>query len=430
MYKSNYNLVDEIENLSICYNNIYYINGQLKYLTTKNENLPYVNKWPNSFRWKPELILFDTEDDISKYVLNLQNLEHIELAAFCDMVWAHNIGHGLFDGLYPIYLALVKFNYINDNFTLIINNWENDDIMMCGIVNIFSGSKLLDKNKTAHISKLVAGSGVAGNCSVNKNYQLYGSKYNGIKYFRERMLTRYKIDINISINDKLNIVIIDNKRYSQYEKNILKQVISHYSHIFNIKYIDWRSYSSFEEQLKEISNVDIQITGPGTGMLYIPFLKNNSVNINLGYIEHIPNYSRCNIIIENSTKEFIVPGWMEQSICSGCEHVNTIYYDRMNYNNIEFSPMIDIIDKAVSIINGDIKLDTNLNVDAQIFKKYCSCVDNYLDICENMMNRSFYADVNLFVNEHPYAAPKNIVDIELLRKIKNEFNYDQKYLII
>jgi hypothetical protein len=35
----------------------------------------------------------------------------------------------------------------------------------------------------------------------------------------------------------------------------------------------------------------------------------------------------------------------------------------------------------------------------------------------------------MFINEHPKAIPIDIVDIELLRKIKDEFNFDRSYEI-
>lgn len=428
-YESTYTTIDDNDNLSICYSNLYCIDSRLKYLTTKNENLPYVNKWTNSYPWRPDLILFNTDDELINYVKNL-NLKYIKLATYGDMLHAHNIGHGLLDCLYPPYLSLIKFNYINDDFSFIVPIFQHKEIMMYDITKRFSGSDIIEEysqNDFLHIGKLVCGSGSAGNSNVNKDYKLYGSKYNGIYNFKKRMLNRYGLLEDLNINDKLNIIIVDNKRYSEYERKVLNDVVTHFSNVYNIKYINWQSYSSFEEQLKEISNVDIQITGPGTGMLYIPFLKKNSVNINLGYMEEIPG--RANTTIQSLNKKVLVPSWMEQSVCEGCEQVHTIYYDRYEFNNIEFIPMLDIINKAVSIINGDIKIDTNLNTDALIFKEYCNRVDNYKELCNHLLKISFWIDAHNFVNEHPNAVPKDIVNIELLREIKKEFNYGDKYLI-
>jgi hypothetical protein len=37
--------------------------------------------------------------------------------------------------------------------------------------------------------------------------------------------------------------------------------------------------------------------------------------------------------------------------------------------------------------------------------------------------------IELFINEHPAATPSPLVDLELLRKIKDEFGYNRKYEI-
>ncbi len=181
--------------------------------------------------------------------------------------------------------------------------------------------------------------------------------------------------------------------------------------------------------MKFLQDIDIHITGPGTGMLYMPFLKKGAVNINLGYIEHTQtNTARPNIYIENAkADDYILPGWMEQSVCAGVEYVSTLYYDRFVHNDIEKQPFINIIDEAVFIINSKyLKLD-NHNIDAKVFIEYCKRVDNAREVCNYLTNIAFF--IELFVNEHPAAIPKNLINIELLRKIKDEFNYNRNYEI-
>ena len=74
------------------------------------------------------------------------------------------------------------------------------------------------------------------------------------------------------INNKC--IIIDNKRYSEQEKNNIHKTIHELNKNIDIKYIYWnKDFDSFEKQLCEIGKTDIHITGPGTGMMYMPFLK-------------------------------------------------------------------------------------------------------------------------------------------------------------
>jgi len=436
---STYDVIDTDQQLSIRYHNIYAINGELTYLTTNDQQLPLVNKFTNTSSWRPVTKIFRTASELDTYVQSLGTINECELAALCECWWNHCIGHALFDGLYPIYLALVKFGYHDKSFVLLSDVW-NKDVMAYDIVTRFSGHELqpytqLDKNTVIRFKILVAGTGSTGNRVMNQNYTLYGEKeYNALTLFKERMLSRYGIansprDPNNSI---VNIIIVDNKRYSQYERWAITQIIEHYlkNNISSISYVDWSRYPTFEEQLKVINQTDIQITGPGTGMMYMPFLRKGSVNINLGYIEHTQtNSARPNIFIQGTDKpDFLVPGWMEQSVCAGASYVTTLYYDRYTFNQLEVKPLITLIDRAISLIINPIESNyLNLNTDALVFREYCKRVANPQAVCDHLTNIAFF--IELFINEHPHAVPDSIIDIELLRKIKDEFGLNRNYEI-
>jgi hypothetical protein len=117
--------------------------------------------------------------------------------------------------------------------------------------------------------------------------------------------------------------------------------------------------------------------------------------------------------------------WKEQSVCAAANYVNTIYYDRFTYNNIEFDPLVNLINRAISIVGTT--QNNNWNIDALIFKEYCKRCNNPREVCDYLTGIAFF--IELFVNEHPQATPSNIIDIKLLRQIKIEFNYNRKYEI-
>jgi hypothetical protein len=48
-------------------------------------------------------------------------------------------------------------------------------------------------------------------------------------------------------------------------------------------------------------------------------------------------------------------------------------------------------------------------------------------VCDHLTGIAFF--IELFVHEHPDAIPNNIVDVELLRMIKNEMGFDRRYEI-
>lgn len=427
MNYSSFITTDIPDELSICYSNLYIIDGKLTYLSSSPVNLPYVNKWTNTYSWIPEIKI------VKENYLEGKEIEELELSTFSDIMWISNIGHALFDCLYPIYLALVKFGYGKEKFNIIVNKWDNWREKATQVMELFCGGKIIElqntKDKIFHIKKLIAGTGRTGNRVIREDYTLYGAKYKGVEEFKNRMFSTFGItDVK---NPSPHIIVIDNKRFSYQEKETMNKVIKKLiSEGIDISYIYWQHYSSFKEQIQEVARTDVYVSAPGNAIMYVPFLKKGSVIINLGWMEHTQtNTIRPNLIISNATKpDYILPGFMEQSVCSCVPEVSTIYYDRYKYNNIEEQPLIDIIRRAYILINEKIILDNNHNIDAQIFIEYCKRVSNGRQIADHLTGIAFF--IELFVNEHPSAVDRSFVDKELLRKIKDEFNYDRKYEIV
>ena len=433
---SSYRTIDTQDQLSVEYKNLYSIEGVIYYFSLINEILPLVNKFTDSYSWAPIVKTFSNEEEIENYLSNFQNKQELELSILGDNLWYGNIGHALFDGLYPLYLALIKFGYCNNSFTLLSSDWDNKKVMAYDIISRFSENQLieynhLDKSKMIHFKTLVAGTGMTGNRVMNVEYTLYGEKeYGALSLFKQRLLKAYNIQIDKPINKKYKAIVIRNKRFSDYETSTISQVIDLLKDKLDIKFIDWyHDYTSFSDQLKELEDVDIHITGPGTGMMYMPFLKKGAVNINLGYIEHTQtNTARPNLFIENSlASDHILPGWMEQSVCAAANYISTLYYNRSTSNNLEVSELESIINKAMLLLDLGITIQDNHNIDALVFKEYCKRVDNGNAVAEHLTNIAFF--IELFVNEHPAAIPSNLVNLELLRKIKDELGYDRNYEI-
>lgn len=433
---SSYKTADTEDQLSVEYQNLYAIEGVIYYFTLVDVKLPSVNKFTNSYTWAPVVKIFNSEQDIEQYLAAHKDKVEVELATLGDNLWYGNIGHALWDGLYPLYLALIKFGYTDSPFTLLSSDWSNKETMAYDIVTKFSGNHLLeylqlDKSKIFYFKTLVAGTGNTGNRIINKEYTLYGeNEYKALSFFKQRLLRAYDISIDKAINKRLKAIIIRNKRFNDYEATVVQKVVEYYKDTIDIKYIDWyHGYNSFTAQLKELEDVDIHITGPGTGMMYMPLLKKGAVNVNLGYMEHTQtNTSRPNIFVKGSTAEdHLLPGWMEQSVCAATTDVTTLYYDRITHNYLEIGPMVELINQAISIATNNIILNNKHNLDALVFKEYCKRVENADAVCSYLTGIAFF--IELFINEHPAATPSPLVDLELLRKIKDELGYSRKYQI-
>lgn len=423
-------------NTSIEYSNLYSIHGVLYFLTIDDVALPYVKKFTISYDWRPNVMKFDSLDELTTYVQDLQDVEAIELSVLSDNLWYGNVGHGLFDVLYPIYLSLLKFGYVDEPFTFLSMDWSWRENFMHGVIKAFTKQDLLEYTKltkTYHFKKLIAGTDLAGNRVVNKEVFIYGKQWDGLQQFKKRLFEVNNIALDKPTNiDRPKIIIINNKRFDPRDIEIINLVISSISDC-DIKFVDWyHDYkqfgnATFTKQMEDFQDVDIQITAPGTAMMYTPLLKKGAVNINVGYMERTQtNGTRGNLKIDCNHSDHLVPAYMEQPICAGTYYVTSLYYDRYKYNNLEVEPLIAIINQAIDIIKNKQLIEGNAAIDAQVFREYCKQSEDADVTCADLTWKSL--QVEFFVNEHPHALLPN-TNIELLRSIKNKLNYDRTYEI-
>ena len=124
MLETTFSVADTPENLSVLYENMYFAGGRLLFVTLDPDaNPPTVNKWNIAHPWRPEVKIFGTQEYLDAFLAQFE-FEEVELGLNGDFLWYDDIGHGLFDGLYPSYLALVKFGFEHMPFTLCANELE------------------------------------------------------------------------------------------------------------------------------------------------------------------------------------------------------------------------------------------------------------------------------------------------------------------
>jgi hypothetical protein len=423
---------------SIKYENLYSIKGVIYYLTLEDIKLPCVKKFTNAYDWVPTLMKFQNEEELNTYIKSLE-IEYIDLSVLADNLWYGNVGHGLFDVLYPIYLSLLKFGYQDEPFTFLSLDWSWRENMMYEVIKGFTKQELLDYTKldTTKVycfKTLVAGTNGAGNRVVNKEVFLYGKQWDGLYKFKKRIFEVNNIELDKPVNlDRPKAIVVNNKRFSQKDREVINSVVEYMQPYCDIKFVDWGSYhqfkdETFKKQMEDFQDIDIQITAPGTAMMYVPLLKKGAVNVNIGYIEHTQtNGVRTNLkILESNHADHLIPAYMEQPICAGTYYVTSIYYDRYKHNELVFQPLVDIINQAIEILRSRQIIEGNVNIDAQIFREYCKRATDADNVCNKLTSASL--QVEFFVNEHPYAMPPS-TDLELLRSIKDEFNFDRSYEI-
>ena len=99
----------------IKYENLYYINNEFVYITKKDINLDEVNieaGLRKKSKFKPKKIIVSDINDFIK-AHDFEIIENDTLLASHD--YHHNIGHALYDVLYPLYLIYLIFNNEDNN---------------------------------------------------------------------------------------------------------------------------------------------------------------------------------------------------------------------------------------------------------------------------------------------------------------------------
>jgi len=412
---SSYNISENRNELSVKYSNLYIIDGRIVYVCKDHVDLPYVNKFINNYQWRPDIYIGDPP--------SYEN--NIKLAALGDCHWYGNIGHALWTGLYPIYTALCKFNFEHEVFDYFTTEMDNQNTTAYPAIKRFIGGNIYNytdiKLPNTHIETLVAGTGSAGDNVMRPDYTMYNGGCDALKKYSDRMYRMH--NISQSKSNAIKILWIDNKRYTTSERLLIEKIVKERK---NIQYVDFPSIKGFYNHLQLFRNADIQITAPGTAMIYLPFMQYGSVNVNLGHMEWPQkNMARPNIYIDNCTNEdYTFPAFMEQSLCNACYWTSSLYYDRYTYNELEYNSLNELIDDAIQLRKSNKVIDSHHNIDAKIFVEYCSRVDHAWKLCNYLTGKALY--IEFFVNEHPYALP-DYIDLSLLRSIKDEFGYNRAY---
>ena len=124
--------------------------------------------------------------------------------------------------------------------------------------------------------------------------------------------------------------------------------------------------TKFRAQLRILRNIDIHITGPGTGQFYQTFLPDGSVTINLGMLgkyEHrgkIPWYA----------------SFLEQYVAAGTPYIKGLYYPiNERFKGIKKNEVAKLIEKAGQLILSGFSIPVNprdnLAADGQLFIEMC-----------------------------------------------------------
>ena len=429
--------IGPLYNQSCLYKNLYYTDRGFWALSLKESNLSLPGVRLEALatsEFRPHHRVFDTFEELHQFIrFKADPMVFSGLTMHFNQRWHKNIGHALFDGLYPAYVALIRFAPKHLHPFRVFVGLDRSDCDSCFSEDVYSRfggiglvkSNVIDSvqpNRWYVFEELLMGSGMMCQRCIQSNYQLAGGiESNGSRLFRDRMYQQHGIippDIRRTHSAErrnpgvpIKAYIIHNKRFTENEIVELKSAlveINNYTDaninksIEDIKklpyplirmiYLDYRNITAdnnlssnsratpmdsrsstyelvdtnFVAQLRVLREMDIHVTGPGTGQMYQTFLSDGSVNINLGGMNPY----------RKETTPIAYPSFLEQYVTSGTPYIRGLYYPiNKRRDGIQKSEVIKLIQQAAKLIMEGFPLPVNpkenLAPDGQVFVDQC-----------------------------------------------------------
>ncbi|UJR32468.1 hypothetical protein I4U23_019930 [Adineta vaga] len=451
--------VGSIYNQSCLFYNLYYVNSTFIMLIVKGRSLPVHSVRTNAFvhwNWTPKKREFNTYTDLERFVQHVihpKRFPHVTL--HFGQPWHFNIGHALFDGLYPAYVAMIRFppRHLHP-FRILADIDKCDDCWSEDVYSRFAGLGIIKQRILNELSKdrwyvfdeIIMGSGTMCQRCTRPNLELAGGvELDGSRLFRDRMyqqhgfvplIRRRRSSLEYrTVTDILQAYVVDNKRFTQSDRKAINdgiQEINNYTFSFrnttnklnwpliNVTYIYYpkikaenmntfkvnitpfdarsptyeMSDNDFIAQLKLISKMDIHITGPGTGQMYQTFLSDGSVSINLGGIR--PSTA------ENTSRAYT--SFLEQHMTSGAPYIKGLYYPiNERPKGIDKDVVVKLIRQAGELILQGFKLPVNsrenLAPDGQLFVEMCERDQKFCELVTTRTSDREYMCLELWVED-------------------------------
>ncbi|CAF4281154.1 unnamed protein product [Rotaria sp. Silwood2] len=476
--------VGSLYNQSCLYHNLYYVDSEFMILSVKGQHLPSYSVRTDAFAlWPttPNKRVFDSYSDLEKFVRTIIDPKIIpSVTLYFGQYWHDNIGHALFDGLYPAYVALIRFSPRHLHpFRILARVSDCNDCWSEDIYSRFGGLGILKESVLNKMSKgnwfmfeeLVMGSGTLCQRCTQPNLQLPGGvELDASRLFRDRMYQQHGLIHPIirqksssekrTSNDLLLAYIIDNKRFTIEDRKEISYAIdeitnytdSHLNEtgklLWPLVHISYLSYdqimhqndsliqvnatptdcrspknelieNNFIGQLKILRQMDIHITGPGTGQMYQTFLSDGSVTINLGGVK-----PRGLVNTENTYSSYL-----EQHMTSGTPYIKGLYYPiNERPKGIKKDEVIKLIRQASQLILEGFSLPVNardnLAPDGQLFVEMCEKDKEFCSLVTKRTRDKNFNCLDLwiedFVHEHRQWQLGGFVDNG--RRISCPFN--------
>jgi len=454
-------------NQSCLFKNLYYVDSTFTILTVRGSYLPAYSVRTDAFNnWNivPNKRVFDTYSKLETFVRDVARPKVIpSLTLHFGQLWHHNIGHALFDGLYPAYVGLIRFSPRHlQPFRILagIANckscWSEDVYSRFGGLGLLRLSVLnaMSNSNWFMFDELVMGGGTMCQRCNQPNLQLAGGiELDATRLFRDRMYRQHGLIPTIvrknssseyrTSHDILHAYIIDNKRFTPEDRQELHAAIDEINNsttknlqspLINVTYLYYNRVkapnqtiqinvtttdtrvptyeltdNNFITQLKILQQMDIHVSGPGTGQMYQTFLSDGSVHINLGGLRPWG--------LEKTDKAFT--SYLEQMVTGGTPYIKGLYYPiNERVKGIKKDEVVKLIRQAAQLILDGFSLPVNpqenLATDGRLFVEMCQKDKEFCSLVTIRTPNKFFHCLDLwiedFVHEERQWAENGFID--------------------
>ena len=437
--------IGPVYNQSCLYKNLYYVNRGFWALSLKESNLSLPGVRLEALAtsdFRPHHRIFDTYEELHEFIRSKADPMVLPgLTIHFNQRWHRNIGHALFDGLYPAYVALIRFAPKHLQSFRVFVGLDTSQCESCfseDVYSRFGGVGLIKSNVIDAIApdrwyvfeELLLGSGMMCQRCIQSNYQLAGGvELDGSRLFRDRMYKQHGI-IPPDVRGKhstekrnpkipINAYIIHNKRFTEEEQIELKaalEEINKYTDeninksideikklpypLIRVIYLNYRNITAqnnlssnldtnpidsrsptyelidnnFIAQLRVLRQMNIHLTGPGTGQMYQTFLSDGSVNINLGGMNPY----------KKERTPIAYPSFLEQYVTAGTPYIKGLYYPiNKRRDGIKRTEVVKLIQQAAQMIMEGFSIPVNpkdnLAPDGKVFVDQCKNDKDFVD---------------------------------------------------
>eukprot|EP00045_Choanoeca_perplexa_P009267 m.88392 g.88392 ORF g.88392 m.88392 type:complete len:635 (+) comp14828_c0_seq1:3-1907(+) len=319
-----------------------------------------------SYFWKPEVANAGNEEEARHHFKQTKQSEAVHIVTcpyttlHFETMWEMNPGHGLWDGLYPAFLAALRFGYGRTPLRLLptLPSWKGPcppgRQLACeskSILETFGGrgvfrfpvlQQLAASGVPIYFERMIVGNGQMAQRWMTPDLTVPGGRsLNGIRHFRDRMYWSHNMTYRPWLPKRSNTAVrgfvVDNKRYTDDDKANIAEAISILAQEgITITQLSWGDYWPFEKQLEVLGSSDVYITGPGTGMMLAPFMPDGSVVVNLLGIEEC--YGRR------------WPNAMEEYMLEGSPFLRGLYYNSSTrLQGLQLDSLLQLFRRAVSL---------------------------------------------------------------------------------